>query len=620
MTEMDSLPDATTNLAKHSDCRDYICKLIKRYIFWLIQFPCYPYNELVGKGLVKREQVHVQDIIMDELKEYEHCSNKHRSSKHQYLLVLISSVYVIKNLFVPWITVSTLDFVKLDLNSSSQFWISETTVQVVCTKNNCSQFFLPQSQIKLDIRHFPLIPVCYPNLGRFYPPTLFLGPYAVLTHAVAGCAAFIWGIVLPLNQLYYPLKCETLMFLVAPRLTRNIMIFDAKQIYEDYKTSFINYVKFIDVYKMLRLSRLSYCAPMDYWHMANNGFDRPRETNDDDMNPEIITDREPLAIADSKDSRRVSDERSSLPRDNQDDQVALECLPNIRTLWWHARAQDTFVKMVVCIVIVFSLEGLLLGFDLLRRIKIKAGELEYFRHALVGCKAWFVDGREIPVQSWSMEWTLLTMTDNIVLLIFLLAAPGMYALYYLINHELNYWRLEIHNKLEILIEITRLRSRKSSVDLFCSGNDRQNVYRIRSSLVSQKDEGLTSLLYGYYDSYGNLSREKLTGRISTQQLILRRLSQAELSTDKYLDMVAKLYVSFRLFMGHVKHCSDTTPPLLFLTYLVAYGITLVTVWHSKLINQFSSEHMLIVFTCTSWSTILLALMSNFHAKVSTLIR
>lgn len=93
-----------------------------------------------------------------------------------------------------------------------------------------------------------------------------------------------------------------------------------------------------------------------------------------------------------------------------------------------------------------------------------------------------------------------------------------------------------------------------------------------------------------------------------------------MSEDKFTDLMTKLYISFRLFMRHVRHCSDAIPLLSIGTYVVTSSAVAIIVWHSRTIGQLNFEHVYFTLACSVWSALLLTFMSNFHAKVSLELR
>lgn len=673
--------------------RAFICRQVKRYLFWTIGFPCYSRSTLLERCSTLPGVVSVS-----ELDEFEQCSDVFRDKRRYFVLACLSLIYTIKNFFVPYITVRKIDFEDLDANSTSQWIVDENTIHVVCHEFNCTQFYRPETGLTLDIRHFPVIPACYPTINAIYPPTVFLGPYAALIHSVVGFVAFAFGVVLPLHQLKHPQVCEPIMFLVAPNLSKSLLIERIKKLYDDYKASYINYSKLMNEQRVLHLLALS----QDRHSMALpvSGVGTPADNNSNSglharetlaggglrqvhpMNSytSLSVGRKELGGQHSDNRYKFNTTAAAADRrpNYTKEQFANDCLPTIRLISWNKRAQNIFVRTFWSCIVFVTFEFALILLDMIRRIVIKIGELSFFRNEMLrsGCRAYYLTnsghGRDvISPDLYALKWTILTFADNLLVLGLVGIVPSLAAVYYLINCELNAWRLELNSQLNIMCEITRMqliefnaRSRDHyERNRFVVNYTRDNRLRPTAHTMHHQPNSAEILTYGYsanvqcsveaepsddssyhtkifrqvflentdltHWSFKSLpmrrcdvaphdedARTDLNGKIATQQLVLKLLAKIELTSDKYLNLLEKLYILFRLFSEQVKHSSETTAPLAVCTYLITYGITLITVWHSHLLHQFSSEHLLLVFVTSSWTSLALILMSNFHAKVS----
>lgn len=603
-------------LKDHRQRHNLICKLIKNYLFLFIQFPCYDYKELVGRTSEVQHQV-----AADEYKEYENCSSKSKSGIRFCVLILLTVIFSVKNYYFQFI--NKIDMSDPETVRSNQWRIDENTLQVACVQTNCTDF--PR-----DIRQFSLVHICYPAISAIYPPTTFLGPYASLMHGVIAIVATAWGLM-ALDHYFFPLKCDTIMFLVAPKLTRYPMIVSARQIYLDYESSRENYLRFIGAkrvrhrsssyvtdigsingYRMSRVFRKNHSEQLDRRYLNNNlyianEFGLSNMTHDIDKGYLQVNRLTTMRAS----SIKVTDDRYSCDNIIQD-QLALSHLPKVRTMWWHAEAQDVFIKVLMKYVIACSVQNALFLLDFWRRYLNKLQDAEHYRQEMhvTGCRAWFLSETGVKdilsiEQVWTMQVDLLAFVDNIFLILIMLVSCCLGALFYLIKYELNYWRSDIDSNLKHLIEMTRS---QSGASLDCSPN---NTYETYHKHIDGMDDCIRPSLLP-----DNLDSCRIIEPIDAEPSAISRIPNSELTSQKYFELMAKLYVSFRLFMKHVERCSDTSPLLSFITLLLTYGITLMSVIHGRYLRQFSFEHMSITFMSIAYAATFLTFMSSFHAQVS----
>lgn len=641
----------------HQRLIDSVCRKVKYMLFWLIRYPCYQYDEFLQKVSALRGE-----ISQKEFDEFASVSAGKGSSYHRTIMILLSLAYALKNLYVLYITLKELDFKDLSTNSSVMYPIDADTYMTACVHNNCTQFLRPHTGKTLDIRHYPVIPLCHPILQLFLPPTTWMGPYALIIHAMLGFIALILGVALPITQLYHPLKCETIMFLAAPVLTRDLMIEKVKNIYNTYRRSYVNYLECIEQKQMHRLSTLDNYAPitmdrrfsskiklqvqMERLRKSQFGMDSGRRLFDPNGKRESY--RREYFVACSDQCERWN-------------QFVIDCLPCVRRLWWNSKAQNVFVRMFAAFTSFIIFETGLILSDIIARTLKKIREYQLYVGEMVstGCRNWIMDGdrlvhlfepSELHV---NVNW--FSIGDNLLLLFLLIIVPSLTAVYYLMDCELTCWRLELQNQIYIMSEITRLQLLAKKLKQEQPDNDvrerpqhdmkerRRSLYgfdpidEIRQSTVTSEhfeytirfrnlflENHVLSLFVSKEIPYGRCDIDKtnehrrsvLNGQIGLQQTVIDMMSEVELTSSGYIILMEKMYISFRLFMEHVRHCSDTTPPLTFVTHFLSYGLIAISVWHSNLIEKFNYEHMLIVLTSCSWSILLISLMSKFHARVS----
>lgn len=610
---------------------DNWCRLIKRFLFSIIEYPCQSYSVLASK-LAQIKTSDPNGLIQDEVDEYTDASTSNRSKYRRALITTASLAYAIKNLYVPWVTVSNIDFNNIySYNSSNIRRIDETTFQLVCIKTNCTQFLLTGTGKTLDIRHFPIIPTCHPFMNLIYPPTTHLGPYAMFLHTLVSFVALLLGVVVPLHQLRYPCRSDSLMFVVAPRLTRSLMGLRVKELYLEYNDSLKSYLKAIDDKNTFRSSSADRYLSI----MRKRGY--------------LNQIRHEIQLHFSEYKVSIDSENCLHMCWNE---LVEDCLPIVRSSWWLARARRILITVFSASIVSFLIEAGLIVADVIQRSRLKILELSLMEAEMLrsGCRPWVEIAPNVklvlPPGLMRLNFNPLTLLDNGILLVLVMILPCLAANYYLVDRELTCWRLELQNQLRVLCEITRIHQLQSSLNL-SSGPEMQlskkgntcprhgtlsvdslhNRKLGRDSIYKQiffECNSMDRLMFRTspmerQDSrteVGRFSRTELNGKVATQQVVLKALSELELTSDSFLNLLEKMYISFRLFMEHVRHCSDTTAPLAFISLGLSYGLVIIVVWHSRLMYQFSYEHMLVVVVTCVWSILITVLISNFHAKVS----
>lgn len=677
-----------------------VCKLTKNYLFWLIKYPCYSY-----KHLIKRKAALV-DVSRSDFEEYTRTSTKIDTTRWHTFWALVCLIFAIKNLSVPYLIAHNLDFKSPYANGSNAWLISDNVYQVVCLQTNCTQFLLPGTGNTLDLRQFPVIPVCYPNYNKLFLPTTFLGPFSMILHAMFGFSVLVFGVVLPLSQLRSPLKCDPLMFVIAPELTKEFIILRAKEIYNDLKISWVNFVD-VNKEKLLfrklaltgsrteqRMSiqleiksfrnahrhRLSnYSASVSGGLLAINyndsdgysyktGYGNGHETS----NFEDNDNGGGGGYADDDDD----DDDDGYSKEDEDDaddcstmQFLVHCLPFVRTMWWRSKAEALFVRILIIGILLLMVQGATTSFDVFERLVLRMREVEAMRESVAqtGCKEWFPaehnESARVFVDLFGLQisWNPFAIIDHLLLSMLLIIGPCVVANAYLIYSELTCWRLELDNELQILNEITRLRCvgderRRSSTDderqliggLSIDPTASSSDLKQQKGLVSEQQLANDSCKYNSTHIYGKIRHQFfknnvlgrlafktapfqrtdaiadgtkhkgtcLNSKIGIQQLVIGFMTDEEVSLDTYIKLMEKTYISFRLFMEHVEHCSRTSPPLTFVSHMLYYGTIVVSVWHSRLLQQFNYEHMVIIAISCLSSLTMITLMSDFHAKVS----
>lgn len=565
----------------------------------------------------------------DELNEFTITSTRVESRLRISIICSLSLLYALKNLVYPWIMVTTIDYSNIKINGPNMRPINDNLYQTLCSRDNCTQFLKPDSGKTLDIRHFPVIPICYPNLSSIYPATGYLGPYALILHSLVSFIFLVLGVILPMSQMYYPCKCDPLMFLLAPNLTAQFIQLRIAEIRLEYKRSYEYYVEFMSEKRTFRLFTSNH-----YESILAGGRRRSNSIN-------LVIQKERLKHAERAANALDAEPEVAQVPEKQSDELVLDYLPVIRSASWHPKAKLVFVKVLFVGITIALIEILFICYDLLKRFEVKRWEISLFVVEMIrsGCR----HTTEIEPGKWQtiepnfykLEWTKWLILDAVFVLFLVPVRPTIAAIYYLMYCELTWWRNELKVEIEFINEITRLsliKRRESEAD---RGNEVKQLFEENETFfyfpnkpkkpTTDSEVFCTTERVRHSFSHANhldlavlsSSGTSKTGcTIGRHERALITLPETGINLDFYLGLVEKTYVSFRLLIEHVQHCSDTTWPLAIVTYIMGYGTILITAWHSHLMRQFNSDHMIMVLVSCLWSLIMVALMSNFHAKVS----
>lgn len=585
----------------------WICNLVRRYLLWSINYPCHGYKSKMSQD----------------------ASTGVTIKKRILTISLLSSLCVAKNLLYPWIVVTNIDFKDLDIDSKNVWPIDNNTYHILCARSNCTQFIRPSTGKTLDIRYFPILPICYPRLNQIYPPTTFLGPFGLFLHAVAGLVLLILGVALPLSQSLYPSRCDSMVFLIEPESVRKSMKARIKAIERESRNSYRNYLKFIEERQLYRSS-----TNENYFHPSTRL--RPLITDATDFQADCLKHID--QAIDLTSLRECATQSTVVKKVYQ--------LPLIRSPWWYNRARYAFLRAVAFLNILVLTLLLTILFDLIVRAQSKAEEYVFLKTEMTraNCspmiEASSGEWRRVPETSWLVKWSPLQVVDFLVLLLLAPIIPCLDAIYYLIDLELTCWRLELDNQLLFLIEITRLSSFNETNSDSIGSNQQPKPTTSPTVVSKSKNQAIDSnhvmneirqifFEYNYSGVYHSKAKPAehhdyshhdcivdLNGKIGLQQVSLDILSKVDIGLDLYLDLMQSTYISFRLLLEHVHHCSGAIAPVMVLMYVLTYGLIVLAVWHSKLMEQFYLEHMVIVVASCLRSLSMIALMSNFHAKVS----
>lgn len=648
---------------------DSFCKQIQMYTFSIMRYPCYSYDRLMEQAAQDESYNADRSLDANEFNHYIDSSTRDRWATRRKVLIVCSSLYVIKNFYIPWQIIATLDFSDTSTNGTNIHPIKENLYQFLCLQTNCTQFILPRTGFTLDPRLFPVIPTCHPLINLLYPPTTYLGPIAMILHAVAGWYAFILGVILPLNQTYRLFRNDALMFLLAPRLTRKFMMSRVKEIYNDYIKSLKSFVNINREKQHFRLLTGDSPLPRHQAKAVGKKYSSQIRIELQSLRSKQCSDMSNHETDGYWNSATVKREIEDSRRQHEDrwKKLVNECLPIARSYWWQSRAKALLVRAFLLSLTLVTIQTSTICIHVYQRVASKSIEIIAMRDEIVrsNCSAWvdIAPGKRIyaPHSAFDVHWDIPTILDNIPFLFLLLTIPCLGANYYLVDRELTCWRLELQNQMQILSGIIRFQifsscreqeannktiRKPSTMTLGPTTHDRcglpsgsaplarplgnivdqdctYEIDKFRRAFFENNELRLFTFWSNPFERRDlradgkKHDRTKLNGLIGIQQLAVEIMSEIELTSDGYLNLMEKMYISFRVFMEYVKNCSDTTPPLTILSLILNGGLIVISVVHSHLLGQFNYEHLLAVVISCTWAIVMIALMSNFHAKVSS---
>lgn len=581
-----------------------LLRFMQSFLFKVLRFPCYN-NSLL---LRKFSKLNLNEVAKSELDVYLNTSDVIRTERFQWLLCSLSFAYVIKNLLFPIITLTEIDFddyrntisnaPRMYDNGYPYFW-------AVCLYSNCTQFTRQDNPAAKDFRYFPVIPLCYPKLNMLFPPTTWLAPYSLLLHLLIVIGVTFYLILLPIYSCSNPITCDSLMFLLAPNLTRQLMGLDLVKLCNSVRQS----------YESFRIAPLRASLRFDSAPSAERRLGELDEVR---------------ASSYGQISRKIDDYTS-------------DCIPRIRTAHWLKKGAHVFWTSNLMYLMFTITIAILVMSDLIVRCLKKANERMMIWNEIVrtGCNQVTAnsDGslRRMTSNEWLFHFSFFSTIDNVILAWVTTSALGVMSTYNLMIAELNDWRAELEAQYRVLCEVTRVLLFESGGLLTAHKLPVLQTIDLVEAHFKQAKTGVTSQTKGetifeerrhnrkmhtalcdysalksYLPRSSSMGRSIVVDVTAPQQSIL----DAVHGFEKYMILMEKFYISYRLFHMYVKKCASATYPVTFLTHGLSFGLIVVTLWHSRTVKTFSIEHLFVIVLNSGFSLTFIAQMSDFHAKVS----
>lgn len=573
--------------------------LTKACLSELLKFPCYSHDDLDRQlsGLVQ------QCILESDIQAYAKCSTKIPLKRWRSVLTAITILYIMKNLSILYLTLGTIDSDDSWMSINSELDLEQdnsTYIFSLCFYSNCTEYSRPYTGAAKDVRYFPAIPICHPEISFLYPPTIWIPPQSFMLHLMTAVVCFVVNILLHLYTYRRPTPCDALMFLQAPILTSQILEMKAMNIYASLKRSYRAFSR------------------------------RNRNIDDSDL---VELDKLATSFGPSKRQEGYIAATDAYDKHDLDQwyRHKSDCLPRIRTDNWRIKGSQIFIHAMVGFSFMCLAVFVYITYDIYRRCLKKYNEHNMYRDEIIRsrCKQIRVsiDGTQqfMNPDEWLFRWNFLSLLDNSITFTVMIVVATILSTYYLIVAELNDWRLELVEQYDILSEATWV-----LIYEIGSGGSIGYGEPKRAQLIDCRKMSMLKLL-----DIAELHFKRIKDMVPASG---SRFSLIKLDTifsesrafpisqnpdpygtqgfERYIALMEKFYVSFRLFHWYVKRCAASTTPLTIISHVLSYSLIGVAVWHSRMVGQFLVEHTVLIGVNCCFTLSPIVIMSNFHAKVS----
>lgn len=570
---------------------------------------------LEHREVLKRTTRHDNHFSESEIKEYSSTSKTNQS--HQFVLILISyyALYSLKSAYYIHFTLNSIDHYNLESNIKpvtdgklSNF------ITYSCLISNCSQLTEDSNNFAKDLWTLPIFSLCNQYIRSYYTPLVNLGSVGLMTNMFIVYFIF-YGSFIPIKQLISPIGNETLMFILAPNITRN-------QLKEKLK----------EIKSMFEFSK-SMANTRNCQSIKLNVFREPIDSSHDDGEDDEDND--------VTDYCQVSEEYIE------------DCLPAVRSDWWRHQMASIFCRVFVFFIIFEVIIGV--WFVIFERhyiIWLTNTMHKYSTHMnKTKCSIWkqpdhletfhFSISSAIHLENFDFKWNLYGACEMVpVIFLPCIAIGTVLTVNYVINCELSCWLNEIRRNMLFAIEVARIKSMKPSRLPDWTIQRRDSIKQTTNSCgmaemrcrfiedtyfrwcffklkplarINRHSPGSGCPLLGQPHSL------KVESCIAYEQLADQFYAIEDTNATVALTvMLDKLFINFRLFMDLTNHCSENVASFVLISNMLAYGLTIICVYLNRKIYDFS---VYIIFALAFFQLMIVAFISissNFHAEAKRL--
>lgn len=579
-----------------------ILRIMKRTLFFFIGYPYFDKDELEGRPEV------LEGVPSAELKECMELSIKRPCCLFS---TVIFTIYFIKNNFV--VISSFLAFDHYDPSRS----LEEITYSSAgggqykpryrfgCIETNCTRL-TNDSSLAQDLSFIPLITVCEPRLNIFYAPSAYLDSFGLLLLTTVSFQVFVLGAGVAIMQYYFPLSCESLMFILAPTLIVN-------KIRNRLKILFVTLDKSFKNFKSIAADRR-----LDGGLCAHHSRDRFR-------------------------SFRYQIERPSIyhtDSDLENEELVEDCIPVIRSNWWRAKLVRLFMHSIVAIYSTVTAIASILFIYIYIMLMKKRAFLKEVADSMAeqNCFIWHPSSSQdrsieyINLDPAGAKWTLYSLVETSVIVSPpLIMMSATLVSFYVTTCELACWLEEVKLQIQLAIETGRLQGAML--------REPNNIKPSRAEVTTKFDLNMIRRKFKENTYLNSISRvttkpmerrsianapnkavvRTLDAKMAQQEFVLDSLATSRWNAqESYAEMIKKVYISFRLIVDLVSCYSPHVVNSVIVSLIMNYGFAIIALWYSRQIRNFNLEPITLVLCAWIFSAILILLAAKFHANARKL--
>lgn len=551
-----------------------------------------------------------------DLKEY--ASLKKYSGKmtnFRLIWLFTSSFVAIKDIWAVMFTVMNVSQFSLARES---FVVNRSNTETIhnfaCVQTNCNRI-RPNTKLSTDLVALPMFKICKSHWVPFFTPYPDLKAQGVMILSMWGYA--IWMTVLLSLYLYlHPCPINLFTFMIAPKSCRRRIREKCKLFLIDVKISEINFTK--QSYRT-DLEQMRHVSELNKLSHYNQLF-----ANIHKLYPSTIF--------------KVVDKRSYLD----------ECIPLVRTDWWHDLLAKQFFWLVVILMTIFynlALCGLFYSTYVMFFLDKHLSQIDQLLNDQ-NCSIWIADRgtrssyrQPIRFTGLAPSWNFCTLVEIIIACtpVFVILTINLVQLFISLK-EICSWIDELMDQVRIAIAICEFRLMRTNMIYTCEqslpkpiGNFLDTQYSITnqvpiaiSALKELQKNNLKSLFsLKCFECVMNHSCSKRKHNLYTNCVENLLIKELELYSDHglrvHVEVMEKIYISIRLLIVFVKDSSTNMTILMVFLHIINYGFILQLVYLNKKFTDSQLFPLIFALTVIILLDYIITLASNIQAQSRHLI-
>ena len=611
------------------------CKFIKRFSFALSGHPTVKIDERLAKAIELEPH-------RDEVEEYESVSTS--ASRKVLVLVFLSNLtFLLRYLyFILYVTLlrvervpSTATAGAVEAHYVTKFGCLVTDCQRLSDHDDDGLSF-SESLFKL-----PIFNLCLPDprLSLFfciYTSNIPVGLFFILIGILFSLCIYA---IFPLQQAINLAGNESLMFAVAPNLTTSSLCGQLNKTRSKIRDSLANYRKSFEQ----RLPRKFYCELIRLdsrttWSrhlVATDKDSRCFEGHKRDLSQDMLND----------DEDNDQDDKD----DQDDDNFIDDCLPAIRTRWWHK--QVTFLILFMFLLSLGSeiiCGSLMVGYEFFEAIASHQRRLEITNYAeRHNCSFRFQSNNQPAslVRGYHV-WNLFSSIEHSILAACLVVGLAIaLTLTYVIITELMLWVRELSRYMSFAVDLVATGNsfnhqfkliesqQQTATETSCPAAPKRHrsgrfpMYRLRGLFIEDtKFKFLLMRTQPFRYKSESIQHTCRTGgtlfdvRLAHRELILELIKDLdERQCNKMIaEMVTKLYMNFRAFIQLTCCYSPNMSTIVITTNLLIYiqiGFLILLAKSEFSMPPICYQFLTMVILV---EIIFIGIISSFHARAKLL--